>query len=57
MVETKCFMAVGVGSIPGQGTKILHAMWCSKKIKERKKEKKMSASWWGPEELLLHIQN
>ena len=35
--------AGGTGSIPGQGTKILHAEWHGqkfKKKKERKKEKK-----------------
>ena len=36
MVKT----AGSVGSIPGWGTKILHATWCSQKKKERKKEKK-----------------
>ena len=27
------FTAEGVGSIPGWGTKILQAVWCSQKIK------------------------
>lgn len=31
----------GMSSIPGQGTKILHAVWCmAKKIFKLKKEKK-----------------
>ena len=34
--------AVGIGSIPGQGTKILHAIWPKKKKKERK-EKRVEA--------------
>ena len=32
MVKTRCFMAAGVSLISGQGTKIVHAMWCSQKI-------------------------
>ena len=31
--------AEGPVSIPGQGTKILQAVWCSQKKKERKKKK------------------
>ena len=31
------FTAEGAGSIPGQGTKILQAVWCGKKKKEKKK--------------------
>ena len=29
------FTAEGVGSIPGQGTKILQAAWCGQKIKNQ----------------------
>ena len=38
--------AGGIGSIPGQGTKILHAMQCSekkKKINKTKKKKRQNA--------------
>ena len=35
----------GVGSIPGRGTKILHASWCRQKSKERKKKKKKRTAW------------
>ena len=37
--------AGGVGSIPGRGTKILHASWCRQKIKERRiiRKKKRTA--------------
>ena len=27
VVKTPCFHCRGIGSVPGQGTKILHAMW------------------------------
>ena len=30
-----------VGSIPGWGTKIPHAMWCSQKVKKKKKKEEM----------------
>ena len=29
---------IGVGSIPGQGTKIPHALRCSQKVKKKKKK-------------------
>ena len=29
----------GTGSIPGWGTKILHAAWCGQKKKEKRKKK------------------
>ena len=35
--------AKGTGSIPGQGTKIPQAVWCSQKT-ERKKENKLMAT-------------
>ena len=38
MVRTRCFHCWGLGSIPGQGTKIPQAVWHGKK--ERKKERK-----------------
>ena len=31
VVRTLSFQCWGLGSIPGQGTKILYAAWCSKK--------------------------
>ena len=34
------FTAQGVCSIPGQGTKILQAVWCGQKKKKKKKVKK-----------------
>ena len=34
-----CFHCRGAGSIPGPGTKILHAMWHGQKKKER--------NWWA----------
>ena len=40
MVRTPHFHCQGVGSIPGQGTKILQAAEYGKKKKERKKEEK-----------------
>ena len=54
------FMAVGQGSIPGHGTKILHAAWHSKFREKRKKErKKRNAN--GKKEVklsvLLYIEN
>ena len=33
MVRTWCCHCWGLSSIPGQGTKILQAMWCKKKKK------------------------
>ena len=36
------YTAEGEGSIPGQGTKILHAVWCGQNIKKKKKK-----LWWG----------
>ena len=33
------FTAEGMGSIPGQGTKILQAVWCDQKEKEHDKQK------------------
>ena len=33
----RTFSAQGVGSIPGQGTKILQAVWCGQKKKKRVK--------------------
>ena len=53
-------MAVGQGSIPGHGTKILHAAWHSKFREKRKKErKKRNAN--GKKEVklsvLLYIEN
>ena len=36
--------AGGTGSIPGQGTKIPHALQCSQKI-EKKKERKKQMPW------------
>ena len=41
------FTAPGMGSIPGQGTKILRAMWYSPRKKERKKCGKL----WADEKL------
>lgn len=32
MVKTWCFHYEGLGSVPGQGTPIPHAKWCSQKI-------------------------
>ena len=38
VVKIPCFKGRGgVYSTPGWGTKILHAMWCGQKIKEKKK--------------------
>ena len=34
-VKTLCFHCRGVGSIPGQGTKILYATWQGKKKKKK----------------------
>ena len=34
MVKTPCFHCRGTGSVPGRGTKILHATWCGKKKKK-----------------------
>ena len=31
-VKTPSFKCRGMGLIPGQGTKILHALWCGQKI-------------------------
>ena len=36
VVKTLCFQYRGLGSIPGQGTKISHAVWYSQKIKKIK---------------------
>ena len=35
MVNPHASTAGGMGSIPGQVTKILHALWCGKKKKEK----------------------
>ena len=49
------FTARGLGSIHGQGTKILQALWLGKKKKERKKNFKLNlrriqrTHWWVPE--------
>ena len=36
----RVFTAKGVGSIPGQGTKILQAAWCGQDKKNKIKNKK-----------------
>ena len=36
-VKTPCSQYKGQGSIPGWGTKIWHASWCSQKKKKKKK--------------------
>ena len=36
MVRTLLLLQGAVGSIPGQGTKILHAAWRHQKIKKQK---------------------
>ena len=41
VVWALCFHFQGLGSIPGQGTKIPQAVWCGQ---EKKKEKKRSLS-------------
>ena len=35
MVKTPTSITGGMGWIPGWGAKILHAAWCSKKVKEK----------------------
>ena len=40
VVKTPCFQCRGMGSIPGQGTKIPQAVWPKKKKKRKEKEKK-----------------
>ena len=37
VVKTPRFQCRGTGMIPGQGTKIPHAAWCSKKRKKKKR--------------------
>ena len=49
VVRTPCFDCGGMGSIPGQGTKIPHATWhgqkqTKKRTKERKKRKEKEAN-------------
>ena len=39
--------ARGVGLIPGQVTKILHASWCGQKIQKNKQQQKQQAGF-GP---------
>ena len=34
VAKTPSFQCRGTGSVPGHGTKILHAIWCSKKKKK-----------------------
>ena len=38
------FAAGGVGSIPDQGNKILHAVWCSQKLKRKMTQAKRISS-------------
>ena len=40
MVKTLCCQCRGTGSIPGQGTKISHSMWCGQKTKKEEEERK-----------------
>ena len=44
MVRTPCFPCKGTGLIPGQGTKISHAVLCGQKILKKKKKKRHSVT-------------
>ena len=48
----------GVGSIPGRGIKILHAVWCSKKLKLKSLKKKIFLGLpGGPVVKTLHFHS
>ena len=38
VVMNPCFHCKGIGSIPGQGTNILHGTQCGQKVKKKKKK-------------------
>ena len=44
--------AGGVGSIPGQGTKIPHVLWCSQKMKKKKKKNQSPDAYIHPKLLV-----
>ena len=48
VVKTSLSSTGGAGSIPGQGPKIPHALWCGQKIlrKERKPHQRITCSWF-----------
>ena len=68
VVKTPCCQQGSVGSIPGRGTKIPHAVRCSQKIFKKRKEKCFNKSlvhakvgesllWISKSESGLHIKN
>ena len=55
--QDSAFTAKGLGSIPGEGTKILQATWCGQKINKKIKTFRINVLYWNRFPVVLNILN